>query len=115
MSAELDIAVFTLAQFNRDSVISNRKGSKVLRSEGVSEAAAIAHVSETIITLNKSAEDDENNRFVACLDKARDARAGLLVECNTNMRCMKMFDPMLGMQNKGYDLPDKKVQDEDDE
>ena len=103
MSAELDIAILTCAQLNRDNAIKNKAGEKIVRSDGVSEAITIAHVSETILTLNKSSKQENDNQMVICLDKARDAQAGLLIECQTDMRCALTHDPKWGMEAKGYD------------
>jgi len=103
MSAELDIAVLTLAQLNRESVIKNRSGGNIIRSDGISEAAVIAHVSETILTLNRSDEDVINDKMIICLDKTRDGQAGLLYGCNTNFRRMQAYDPQLGFTREGND------------
>jgi len=103
MSAELDIVVVTLAQLNRESVKENREGGSIIRSDGVSEAAQIAHVSETIFTLNKSVQNEEENKLIVCLDKARDTRAGLLIGCNTDFRRIIAYDEKLGFTNRGWD------------
>jgi len=114
MSAELDIAIVTFAQFNRETVKFNRTGSKITRSEGVSECAQIAHVSETILTINKSPKDEEEQKLIVCLDKCRDSRAGLLVGCKTNFRNMRAYDPSLGFKNEGYDIPTEDKDDKND-
>jgi len=107
LSAELDIAIVTFGQLNRDHVKINRGGGQIVRSEGVSECSAIAMVSETILTINKSPHDEEENKLIICLDKCRDSRAGLLVGCNTNFANMRAYDPRLGFSNEGWDIPTK--------
>lgn len=102
MSAELDIAILTLAQLNREHVIHNREGTRIIRSTGISECAAINHVSETILTLNKSAQDEETNMLTVCLDKCRDGRVGKLIDCETDMSRMRMFHPRM-MSDGGWD------------
>jgi len=112
LSAELNIAVVTFGQLNREYVKFNRKGSQIVRSEGVSECAGIAHVSETILTINKSPQDEGDNKLIVCLDKCRDARAGLLIGCNTNFSNMRAYDKVLGFEDRGYDIPTDDKEDD---
>jgi hypothetical protein len=112
MSAELNIAIVTAAQLNRESH-KKLKNGEIIRSDGVSETIGIAHVSETILTLNRSRNDEENQKMIVCLDKCRDARAGLLIECNTDMRTLTTHDISLGFVNLGYDTPKEVENDED--
>jgi len=110
MSAELDCAIVTIAQFNRDAVKDNRSGRKWLRSDDVAEAIDIAHHSENILTLNRSSSDSLSDEIVICLDKARDGQAGLLVKCKTDFRTMRIWDVKLGIYDNGWD--DGKVRTE---
>lgn len=103
ISAELDIAILTIAQFNREAVKVNRAGKNILRSDDVSEAIDIAHHSENIFTLNRSSNDSLINELIVCLDKARDAQAGLLVKCITDFRTMRTWCPKLGIKDDGWD------------
>lgn len=103
MSSELKIAIVTIAQFNREAVKVNREGSKVLRSENVSEAIGISQHSDNIITLNRSSEDALKNNVTLCLDKTRETEAGLLIECVTDFKTSRVWDPNLGIKDKGWD------------
>jgi hypothetical protein len=104
MSGELNIAVMTAAQLNREYSKKNKKGIEIIRSEGISEAISIAHISETILTLNRSAKDGVEDKLVICLDKSRDENNGLLIQCRTNMSALITHDPDLGYDIIGYDI-----------
>lgn len=103
MSAELNIAILTCAQLNRDYAKKNKAGDEIVRSLGVSEAIGIAHKSETILTLNKSSKQENNDEMIVCLDKARDDQAGMLIKCTTDMRKILTHDSSYGMLVLGYD------------
>jgi len=105
ISGELKIAVMTASQVNREAAKKNKKGLEIMRSEGVSECAAIAHISETIITLNRSAQDNMTDRLIVALDKGRDEQNGLLIQCKTHMSCILTHDPdYYPYEILGYDM-----------
>jgi len=83
-AGELKIALLTGAQVNREGVKKGRNKDSILRSDHISEAIGIAHTCETIITLNRSSQDEIDNRMIFCLDKCRDYTKGLLIESRTD-------------------------------
>lgn len=94
MADELDIAVLASTQLNREGHKLSNREKKIVRSEFVGEAIDIAQTSETIFTLNPWGED----RLVICLDKQRDGKAGILVDCEMNMRCAITHDKNLSIK-----------------
>lgn len=103
ISAELDIAIVTIAQFNREAIKKNREGKAVLRSDNVSEAADIIFHSDTILTIMRSPQDILDQNLTVCLDKSRRTQAGLLVKCRSDFRTMRAWDSKLGVQDAGWD------------
>lgn len=89
MSAELDCAVLTAAQFNREGVKkakqNNRKeddGSfKIVDSSDVGLGMAINKISDTIITINPYGKDKSIVLFV---DKTRENEKGQLIKLHTD-------------------------------
>jgi len=105
MSAELDIAVLTAAQFNREGHKQSHN-LKIVRSVNVSECIGIAQVSETIFTINPYKE----GQFVLCLDKQRDGRTGKLVLCEMNMSRIITHDPELTQKEVTLEEMDAKYE-----
>jgi replicative DNA helicase len=104
LSKTLDVAIVTIAQFNRDAVIKNKEGNQILRSSNVGEAIGIAQHSDTILTLNRSFEDEDDQKIIVCLDKTRQGRAGKLIECNTDYEAATLWNEAAGIYDKGWDL-----------
>lgn len=101
LSAELNIAVVNLAQFNREGVKKGLEGNKILRSDDIAECIDIAKTSATILTLNKPA--GEQDTLIICLDKTRVTEKGFLVKTETNLGRMRMFGGGLKQMKLGYD------------
>jgi replicative DNA helicase len=78
---ELKIAGTGGAQVNRNGMAMNRAGSEFLRCTDVSEAYGIIKKATSVITMNRSNEDVINNRIVFLLDKARNGKCPVAVEC----------------------------------
>lgn len=69
------------AQVNRQAMTMNRTGSEFLRCTDVSEAFGIIKKSNNVITINRSNEDVIANRIKFLLDKTRNGRCPVAVEC----------------------------------
>jgi replicative DNA helicase len=93
MAHELDIAVLTAAQFNREGNKESREKTKITRSDKVSECIKIAQKSETIFTLNPNG--DSRDSMIICLDKQRDGPIGVLLKVAMDMTRITTHDPML--------------------
>lgn len=100
---ELNVAVLTAAQVNRDGSEKNKKGSQILRSENISETIAPAQISEYCFTLNRSADDKIADSMIICLDKTRSGLDGLLIEVKTMFSRSITHDKRLGIKIIGFD------------
>lgn len=77
------------AQVNRTANTVNQKGEEYLRVTDVAEAFGIVKKSSNVITMNRSTEDSKQNRIVFLLDKCRNGRVGVAVECESDYsKCM---------------------------
>lgn len=104
LAHELNIAILTAAQINREGSKMNKGGSQILRSENLSESIAPAQVSEMTFTMNRSSEDKQKDKWILCLDKTRDGLDGLLIECNSMFGRSITHDKDLGMKVIGFDI-----------
>jgi hypothetical protein len=86
---ELGIAGVGGAQVNRTAFKVNKTGSDFLRCSDVSDSFGIIKKSSNVITMNRSDADAMLNRVVYLLDKVRNGRCPVAVECVTDYsRCM---------------------------
>lgn len=90
----LNIAVLTLAQFNREG---KKKEGVVLRSDDIAECIDIAKISATILTLSEIDGD-----IVVCLDKSRSAQKGFMLKVFSDMGRMKIFHRSLDWEKMGF-------------
>ena len=90
---ELDIPGCGGAQVNRDAVKKNSSGAEYLRMTDVAEAMGIVKKSSTVITMNRSSKDIENNLIVYLLDKSRGGVTNVAVECVSDYSCCSTHLP----------------------
>jgi replicative DNA helicase len=98
MGAVHDAAVLTVAQGTRDAQSKNDKGDLLLRMTDVSECFEICRVASTVLTLNRSAQDEDTDKVRILLDKQRDGKKGVLQSCKTDMSFIGFYgDDMEGL------------------
>jgi hypothetical protein len=86
---ELNIAGAGGAQTNRTGFKINKTGSDLIRCSDVGDSWGIVKKSSNVITMNRSDIDSTNHRIVYLLDKVRNGRCPVAVECATDYsRCM---------------------------
>jgi hypothetical protein len=78
---ELNIAGCGGAQANREGNKISRSGADFLRMTDIAEAFGIARKASNVITINRSNEDAKNDRVVFLLDKVRNGRCPVAVDC----------------------------------
>jgi hypothetical protein len=81
---ELNIAGAGGAQVNRTGHSLNKRGTDFLRMTDVGDSFEICRKSSNVISINRSDEDALLNRVVFLLDKARQGRAPIAVECSSD-------------------------------
>lgn len=81
---ELNVAGAGGAQANRSGHSMAKAGADWLRGEHMSEAFGIFRKSSNVITINRSEADAMNNRVVFLLDKVRNGRSPVAVDCTSN-------------------------------
>ena len=72
------------AQVNREAMNKNKTGADLLRMTDVAEAIGIIKKASTVITMNRSAKDIENDRIIFLLDKSRGGITNMAVDCITD-------------------------------
>lgn len=72
------------AQVNREAMNKNKAGADLLRMTDVAEAIGIIKKASTVITMNRSAKDIENDRIIFLLDKSRGGITNMAVDCITD-------------------------------
>jgi hypothetical protein len=98
----LDLGVHCL-----DAIQTNRDGSKInkgyrgaekrlLTMEDVKESWGPMTTATNVISLNRSPEDEANNRLIAHLCKSRSAEVGWSIICNTNYAAATTHSDDLG-------------------
>jgi hypothetical protein len=90
---ELDIAGCGGAQANRSANFVNKKGTDYLRTTDVSDCFTIIKKSSNVVTINRSDSAAANNRIVFLLDKARQGRCPVAVECVSDYSRARAFYP----------------------
>lgn len=81
---ELGIAGAGGAQVNRTGHKVNKSGADFLRMHDVGDSWGIAKKSSNVISINRSNDDVTKNRIVFLLDKVRNGRAPVAVQCETD-------------------------------
>jgi intein/homing endonuclease len=86
---ELNVAGAGGAQVNRLGHQLSKKGTDYLRMSDVAESFGIVRKASNVITINRSEDDAKKNRIVFLLDKVRNGRCPVAVECVTDYnRCI---------------------------
>lgn len=91
MAGELDCAMVTVAQGNRETQEKNMNSSALIRGIDISECFEIIRASATVITLNRSLKDQEMDRVKILLDKQRDGRTNIIEICKTSFQKMCFY------------------------
>ena len=84
LALEMNIACAGGAQSNREGMAKNKSGANYLRCTDVAESYGIIKKASNVITINRSEDDVYRNRVVFLLDKARNGRCPVAVECESN-------------------------------
>lgn len=90
---ELDVAGCGGAQANRSANFVNKKGTDYLRTTDVSDCFTIIKKSSNVVTINRSDSAAANNRIVLLLDKARQGKCPVAVECVSDYSRARAFYP----------------------
>lgn len=105
-----DLHVLTVIQTNRDgSKVNRRMGThsyetRLLHMEDVMETWGVMTTAATVITLNRSYEDEAANRIVFFIAKSRQGETGWAIVANTDYdRCRTHGDDMGAFWYKGSD------------
>lgn len=97
LGAELDVVVVTVAQGNKTSQTEVDKGKKLLGITDIAECFEIIRCSECVITLSRSANDQQNNRIKILLAKQRDGVTNIAVDCVTDFKMLTTYSQELGI------------------
>jgi hypothetical protein len=97
---ELGIAGAGGAQVNRMGYKINKSGADFLRCSDVSDSFGIVKKSSNVITMNRSDSDAEGNRLTYLLDKVRNGRCPVAVECTTDYSRALTHQTGLGQQRE---------------
>jgi KaiC/GvpD/RAD55 family RecA-like ATPase len=81
---ELKVAGAGGAQVNRSGHKLAKAGADYLRMTDVGDSWGICKKSSNVITMNRSESDIENNQIIFLLDKARNGKVPLAVQCLTS-------------------------------
>lgn len=84
---ELYLAGAGGAQTNRSGHKVNRSGSDLVRMTDVGDSWGIAKKASNLITMNRSVKDMHDARITFLLDKVRNGRCPVAVECQTDFGC----------------------------
>lgn len=109
IAGELDVAMVTVAQGNRDAQAKNSSSSAMLRMTDISECFEIARAASTVFTLNRSDKDQELDYVRILLDKQRDGKTNVVEICKTSMQRMCFYGGVeegLGFANTSQYLQD---------
>lgn len=110
---QLECAVLTVAQGNREATKVAKSGLDYLRGTDMAECYEIARVASNVVTMNRSDSQAAMNEVVFYLDKNRNGKKDIAVRCATDYdRCIT-HDPKLGIESLGLDvLRNGKMKDE---
>lgn len=78
---ELNVAGAGGAQVNRSGHKLSKAGADFLRMSDVGDSWGICKKSSNVITINRSEKDAQEDRIIFLLDKARNGRAPIAVQC----------------------------------
>ena len=92
-AGELDVAMATVAQGNRNTQIKNDQGSQLVRISDIAECFEIIRACATVFTLNRSEKDIEMETARVLLDKSRDGVKNVIEVMKTNMNRMAFYGP----------------------
>jgi hypothetical protein len=107
LAGELNIAIITTVQINREGMKINRTGKQILRSENVADSFKIVQAARTILTINRSATEALEGKLRVCLDKDKRHLEGLIIECQTDFSKKIILDETKGYKILGYDTGPK--------
>ena len=91
LAGELDVAMVTVAQGNRETQEKIKKSTGLVRMGDIAECFEIVRASATILTLNRSEEDELSERMRVLLDKQRDGRTNIVEICKTDMSRIAIY------------------------
>jgi replicative DNA helicase len=100
LALEMNIAVVSGAQVNRNGMQMNKAGTDFLRMTDVSEAIGIALKSSNLITMNRSDDNKKANRITYLLDKVRNGKCPVAVSCDTKFECATTHHDAPGAQGE---------------
>lgn len=92
---ELDIAGAGGAQVNREGSKVNKSGADFLRMTDVGDSYEICRKSSNVITINRSTDDMKCERVVFLLDKVRNGRTPVAVECVSDYTKCRVYNPWI--------------------
>lgn len=98
-AAQLNVAIVTAAQGNRMSHKDAEQGGRLIGLTDIAECFEICRVSECVITLTRSNDDQVNSKVKILLAKQRDGAVNVAVECNTDLHRLVMYDRSLGIKS----------------
>jgi len=104
LSGEFKAASVTVAQGNRDTQNKNRNASGLIHMDDISECFEICRAAATVITINRSENDQASDRARILLEKQRDGRTNVLEVCKTDFSRLAFYGHQkegLGYMNMG--------------
>lgn len=101
LALELDCHMLMPVQANREGVKQNRNRKSeddMMTSDSTSEAHKIIHDADNVLVLNRSVEDEMNNRMYVLLDKSRSGPKNILYKLKTDFSRAITHDKSLGYE-----------------
>lgn len=94
VARELDIAIVTAAQINKEGQkkAMKSKGKDTVDLIDIAESFGITRVVDPIITITKSEEDDKKNQIRFKLAKNRDGKVNQVIACEADFQHCRIFD-----------------------
>lgn len=102
---ELNIAGAGGAQVNRIGHKVNRSGTSLLRMTDVGDSWEICKKASNVITMNRSTVDMQNDRITYLLDKVRNGRCPVAVQCITNYARALTHEPYDETRQTQVEIP----------
>ena len=104
MGTQFNCGVVTVAQGNREAQSKNDTGDRLLRMTDISECFELARTAATVLTLNRSDQDEATDKVRILMDKQREGRKGVLQICRTDMSFIGLYgDDEEGLGFVGHD------------
>lgn len=91
VAGEVDCAMVTVAQGNRDAQSKNSSSAALLRMTDVSECFEINRAAATVFTLNRSDKDQQGEFVRVLMDKQRDGKTNVVEICKTSFPRMSFY------------------------